>query len=68
MNSAFAWSNAKIIDIDPSNNELFIPNNIELEDDEKYFLLHYIKKTKDEETGKTVEELLKSTDDNEIKK
>ncbi|HRX63766.1 MAG TPA: hypothetical protein P5060_01540 [Candidatus Absconditabacterales bacterium] len=68
MNSAFAWSNAKIIDIDPSNNELFISNNIELEDDEKYFLLHYIKKTKDEETGKTVEELLKSTDDNEIKK
>jgi len=67
MNKAFSWSNIKIIDINESDNELFIPENVNLEDDEKYFLLHYIKETTDEETGKTVEELLKSEKDEEFK-
>ncbi len=67
MNKAFSWSNKQIIDINPSNNELFIPENVILEDDEKYFLLDYVKKIKDEDSGKTVEELLKSWDEEQVK-
>lgn len=47
--------------------KLSIPE-LNLEDDEKYFLLYYIKNTKDEETDKTVEELLQSENPDDTKK
>lgn len=64
MNQAWSWINRPIVEIE--NNQVIISEDLNLEKDEKFYLLKYIKETKDEITGKTAEQLLLANeDDNE---
>jgi hypothetical protein len=67
MNQSRWWIDLDITEI--ANTEpktIVIPSKLNLEDDEKYYLLKYIKETKDEETWKTVEELLLSKESTDV--
>ena len=56
MNQAWAWIWVPIVEV--KDNQVIIPETIKLEKDEKFYLLYYIQKIKDEKTGKTAEQLL----------